>query len=121
MGKIVAVIGATDHKEKFAHRAIKLLKKKGHTVVPVNPIYEEVDGLHCCKSLKESSEIIDTITIYLNPEKTASYIDDIIAVNPKRVILNPGTENPLLEQRLKEAGISVIRDCTLIMLDNNKF
>lgn len=121
MGKIVAVIGATDHKEKFANRAIKLLKKKGHSVVPVNPIYEEVDGLHCCKSLKECGETIDTITVYLNPEKSTSYVDDIIAVNPKRVILNPGTENPLLEKRLKEAGISVIRDCTLIMLDNNKF
>jgi predicted CoA-binding protein len=121
MGKIVAVIGATDHKEKFANRAIKLLKKKGHSVVPVNPLYEEVDGLHCFKSLNECGEAIDTITVYLNPEKTSSYIEDIITVNPKRVILNPGTENPLLEKRLEDAGISVIRDCTLIMLDNDKF
>ena len=121
MGKIVAVLGATNHKEKFANRAIKLLMAKGHTFEAVNPLCKEVEGLHCYRSLKDCPEAIDTITVYLNPDKALTYIDDIISVNPKRVILNPGTEHPLLDERLKEAGITVIQDCTLIMLDRNKF
>lgn len=121
MGKIVAVLGATSHKGKYANRAIKLLKSKEHTVVAVNPLYDEVEGLHSYKSLKDCPEEIDTITVYVNPEKALSYIDDIIAVKPKRVILNPGTEHPLLDKRLRDEGITVIQDCTLIMLDKDIF
>ncbi len=121
MGKIVAVLGATDHPERFANRAIKLLKSKGHTVLAVNPLYDDVDGLKCSKSLIDCHETIDTVTVYVNPDRAASYIDDIISVNPNRVILNPGTENTVMSQRLKEAGITVIEDCTLVMLNRNEF
>lgn len=121
MGKIVAVLGATDHAGKFANRAIKLLKSKGHTVLPVNPLYEDVDGSRCCRTLADCGEPIDTVTVYVNPDRAASYIDDIISVNPKRVILNPGTENQIMSERLKEAGITVIEDCTLVMLNRNEF
>ena len=121
MGRIVAVLGATGNKGRFANRAMKRLEAKGFTVVPVNPLYEEVEGLKCFKSLKDCKETIDTITIYVKPDMAVSYIDDIISVNPKRVILNPGTEHPLIDKRLKEAGIMVIQSCTLIMLDNNEF
>lgn len=121
MAKIVAVLGATDHTGKFASRAIKLLKSKGHTVLPVNPLYDNVDGLKCSKSLIDCHENIDTVTVYVNPQRAASYTDDIISVNPKRVILNPGTENTEMAKRLKDAGITVIEGCTLVMLNRNEF
>lgn len=121
MEKKVAVLGATAHRNRFANRAIRCLLQKGHTVVAVNPLYDTVEGLHCYKSLKEYDEKIDTVTVYLNPEKGLSYIDQIIEAKPSRVILNPGTEHPVIDKRLKEAGITVIRDCTLVMLDINEF
>jgi len=121
MGKIVAVLGATDHPDRFANRAIKQLKANGHTVLPVNPLYDNVDGTKCSRSLTDCHETIDTVTVYVNPERAASYIDDIISVNPERVILNPGTENSQMAERLREAGITVVEDCTLVMLNRNKF
>jgi len=121
MGKIVAVLGATDHPDRFANRAVKLLKSKGHTVLPVNPLYESVDGVKCSRSLLDCEGTIDTVTVYVNPDRALSYLDDIISVNPERVILNPGTENSLMAERLREAGITVIEDCTLVMLNRNNF
>ncbi len=121
MGEIVAVLGASDHKERYSCRAIKLLKANGHTVLPVNPLYDEVSGLPCSKSIKDIHEKIDTITVYVNPKMGNSYSEEIISANPKRVILNPGSESLQLEQRLTEAGIKVIHACTLVMLDTKKF
>lgn len=121
MGKVVAVLGATDQAGKFSNRAVKLLKSKGHTVIPVNPLHDIVDGDQCCKSLADCNEEIDTITVYVNPEKGQTCLADIISAKPKRVILNPGTENPQIAKSLKEAGIIVIEDCTLVMLNSNKF
>jgi len=121
MKETVVVLGATDHKNRYSNRAIKLLKKKGHTVLPVNPLYDKVDEIHCYKSLSDIDLKIDTITLYVNPDRAAEYADAIISAKPERVIFNPGTENSLLDKRFTEAGINVIHDCTLIMLDTGKF
>jgi hypothetical protein len=45
----------------------------------------------------------------------------VLAAKPLRVIFNPGTESRLLQQALSEAGVEWMEDCTLIMLDSNKF
>ena len=64
---------------------------------------------------------IDTVTIYLNPEHQPLYYDYIIALNPKRVILNPGTENPELEKKLAAKNISFEHACTLVLLASNQY
>jgi hypothetical protein len=49
------------------------------------------------------------------------YYDDMIALKPKRVIFNPGTENPALFKLLRESGIEVEVGCTLVMLSTNQY
>jgi len=121
MKEVVAVLGATDHEDRFANRAVKLLKKKGYDVIPVNPLYDVVDELQCRKSLNEIDKNIDTITVYVNPDRVLQYSGDIISAKPRRVILNPGTENSTLEKQLTDAGIEVVYDCTLVLLRTEKF
>jgi uncharacterized protein len=45
----------------------------------------------------------------------------IIAAKPARVIFNPGTENPELEEHLAAAGIAVVHACTLVLLRTGRF
>jgi hypothetical protein len=45
----------------------------------------------------------------------------ILALKPGRVILNPGTESPDLEQALSDAGIPWLHACTLVMLRTGQF
>jgi predicted CoA-binding protein len=70
-------------------------------------------------SLEKNS--IDTLTLYVNPKILASQINDVIALHPKRVIFNPGTEDVRLEAQLKTAGIEPVRGCTLVMLDTETY
>jgi predicted CoA-binding protein len=59
---------------------------------------------------------IDTVTLYLNPERQLAYYTAIINLNPRRIIFNPGTENPELIEIAKNNGIEAIEACTLVML-----
>ncbi|HRV31312.1 MAG TPA: CoA-binding protein, partial [Kiritimatiellia bacterium] len=66
-------------------------------------------------------EPLHTITLYLSPSISAGLADAIVAAKPERVIFNPGTENPALEEQLSQAGIAVVRACTLVLLRTNQF
>ena len=64
---------------------------------------------------------IDTITLYLNPARQRDYYNYIVEAKPKRVVFNPGTENPELYQLLELNGIQVEVACTLVLLTLNQY
>ena len=63
----------------------------------------------------------DTVTMYVGPARQQDLVEPIIALAPKRVIFNPGTENPVAYAQLQAAGIEVIEACTLVMLRTRQF
>ena len=64
---------------------------------------------------------IDTITMYINPQRQTAYYQTILDLNPKRVIFNPGTENPEFEAYLLNNKIEVEEACTLVLLNTNQY
>jgi len=48
-------------------------------------------------------------------------VDDIIALRPRRIISNPGTESALMQQKAEEAGIEYLEACTLVLLSTGQF
>ncbi len=64
---------------------------------------------------------IHTITLYLGPSHQPQYYQDIIRLKPKRVIFNPGTENPEFYGLLKEQGIEAMEACTLVLLATGQY
>ncbi len=95
--------------------------KAGHEVIPVHPKHDSIDGIPVVPSLTKIHGKIDTLTVYIGPKNIGPLIPEIIALKPKRVILNPGAESPELSAALKTAGIPVIEACTLVMLRSDKF
>ena len=64
---------------------------------------------------------IDTVSLYLNPLRQKDYYNYIVEAQPKRVIFNPGTENPEFYQLLQLNNIIVEVACTLVLLTTNQF
>ncbi len=118
--KKTLVLGATANPARYACMAIKSLVNRGHEVEGVGLKEEEVAGVRIKKSM-EPFEDIDTITLYLNPTRQKEYYDYILGLYPKRVIFNPGTENPELYKLLRERGIEVEVACTLVMLSVGQY
>lgn len=118
----VAVLGASPKPDRFANRAMRLLTQHGHEVVPVNPAYAEIAGIPTAPDIAAlAGDDIHTVTVYMNPERTRGLGPALKRVGPRRVIFNPGTENPALADELRAADVEVVEACTLVMLNTGQF
>ena len=64
---------------------------------------------------------VDTLTLYVGPDVSSAAAEAIVQLHPGHVIFNPGSENPVLEARLREAGITHEQACTLVLLRTAQF
>lgn len=118
--KKTLVLGASSNPARYSYMAIRSLTGKGHSVVAIGLKEEEVLGVKIqTKQIPFTN--IDTVTLYLNPQRQRDYYNYIISLSPKRVIFNPGTENPEFYQLLKVNNINVEVACTLVLLSTNQF
>ena len=117
----VAVLGATPKAGRFAHQAVIRLKQHGYKITPVHPKFAEIEDLPVSSSLTQINEQVDTLTLYVGPDKLAGMVNEIVNLKPGRVIFNPGTESRELQSALDDAGIQWQEDCTLVMLQAGKF
>jgi len=118
--KKTLVLGATTKSDRYAFKAINMLTEKGHTVLAIGQNQGEVAGVKIyTKAIPVKN--IDTITLYLNPKNQRDYYNYIVEAQPKRVVFNPGTENPELYQLLELNNIKVDVACTLVLLATNQY
>jgi predicted CoA-binding protein len=122
MGEKVAILGASPKPERYAYKAFQLLKEYGHTPLLVNPhsTVKEIEGYLMHSKLSDLNGF-DTLTLYVGPAISSQLESEILAAKPKRVIFNPGTENPSLAAKLVAQGAEVVEGCTLVMLKTNQF
>ncbi len=117
----VAILGASAKPERYANKAQVLLAEHGHRVFPVSPTGADILGVEGYSSVSEISEKIDTLTLYLGPDRLAPLIDEIISAKPGRVIFNPGTESKEAITAFEKAGITCEEACTLVLLQTGSF
>lgn len=118
--KKTLVLGASTKPEKYAYKAIAMLVEKGHAVLAIGQNAGEVSGIKIhTKTIPLKN--IDTVTLYLNVARQRDYYNYIVETKPKRVIFNPGTENPELYQLLQLNDIKVEVACTLVLLATNQY
>jgi len=118
--KKTLVLGASINPERYSYRAIVSLLSHGHEVCAVGLRNGKIGE---CNIVKEplNFDNVDTVTVYVNPDNQEVYYDYILQINPKRVILNPGTENSKLENLLTANNIPFEHSCTLVLLASNQY
>ena len=124
--RTAAVLGASPKADRYSHMAMMRLKENGYPVIPVNPAYEEIDGLSVVPSLAEAVKNagkggLDTVTVYIGAYYLQPLITDIVAAGPGRVIFNPGTESSEAQAALDAAGIPWLEACTLVLLSTGQY
>jgi len=100
--------------------AIDRLTQKGHIVKAIGLRAGNVAGVQITKEQKAFKDI-DTVTLYLNAKRQMEYYNYILSLHPKRVIFNPGTENPEFYKILKENNIEFEIACTLVLLSIDNY
>ena len=120
MKKKTLVLGASLKPDRYSNLAINRLKSFNHEVKAFGLKDGEVNGVTIDTNLIQYDDI-DTVTLYLNPQRQKDYYDYIISLNPKRVIFNPGTENPEFYNLLKQNNIDFEVACTLVLLATDQY
>ncbi|WP_461051538.1 CoA-binding protein [Spirosoma arcticum] len=113
--KKTLVVGATDDTDRYANRAARSLLQRGHAIELLGLREGTIDG-HPIKTDQPYLLDIDTVTMYVGPRNQAVFYDYIRGLKPRRVIFNPGAENPDFARQLRNDGIEPINACTLVML-----
>ncbi len=113
--KKTLVLGATPNPDRYAYLATVRLRSHGHEAVPVG-IKKGMIGDLEIENGRPAADDIDTVTLYLGPERQQEYYEYILSLKPKRIIFNPGTENDELADLAKANGIETVEACTLVML-----
>lgn len=117
----VLIVGASEKPDRYANKTMKALLEKGHEVVLLNPRLSIIDGRQVYQTPAAVKETIDTITVYVGPDKIAGLADELIKLKPQRIIFNPGSESEIAISQFSDNGIKVIRGCTLVMLATGQF
>jgi uncharacterized protein len=118
--KNTLVLGASPNPVRFSNKAVKSLQRHDVPVFPVGIKKGEIGGVEIIRDRPELPDI-HTITMYVGPPRQKEYYTWLLSLHPKRIIFNPGTENPEFMKMAKDAGIEVLEDCTLIMLNAGRF
>jgi predicted CoA-binding protein len=114
------IIGASPNPMRYAYKAAHMLKAKGHHIINVGIKKGEVAGV-VIEQPGLPYDDVDTITLYIGEEIQHLYYDYILETKPRRVIFNPGTENPELEALLNNNGIEPVEACTLVLLATGQY
>ena len=117
----VVIIGASDKEDRYSNIALRRLVEHGHNVIPVHKTIKEIKGVPVHSDLSDIKEDVHTVTVYVNANISNSMADDILRLNPKRIIFNPGAENYELKEKAEAQGIEVLFACTIVMLTAGKF
>ncbi len=113
--KATLVIGATTKEDRYAYKAIQSLLLHKHKVFAYGTREGNVSGVEIETHWNPNWEV-DTITLYINAARQKEYYTPILELKPKRVIFNPGTENPEFIELLQNSNIIAEVACTLVML-----
>jgi predicted CoA-binding protein len=118
--KTTLVLGASLKPERYANLAVRKLRERGHPVVAVGLREGMIGDARVLRSVLEGSKV-HTVTMYLNAANQEVWRDQVLALRPKRIIFNPGAENPAFAKEAEAAGIETMEACTLVMLSTGQF
>ena len=118
--KKTVVLGATPNPERYAYLATLRLTRHGHEALPVGIRAGKIGDLDILEGTPPVQDV-DTVTLYLGPDRQPPLYDYIFSLQPRRIIFNPGTENPELVALARQKGIETEEACTLVLLSIGQY
>ena len=112
--KTVAVVGASNQREKFGNKALRAFRDAGHTVVPINPHASEVEGIKAYRSVLDVPGTIDMATVYVQPDVVYRLLDEFQRKQIPEIWLNPGADTDDVLDEARRRKLNVIAACSII-------
>ena len=118
--KKTLVLGASPNPVRYSYLAVNKLSRYHHPVIAIGKRKGNVGDVEINTEQTPVTDV-DTVTLYLNPQNQKQYYNYILSLKPKRIIFNPGTENPELYKLARQNNIQVMEACTLVLLSTGQY
>jgi predicted CoA-binding protein len=117
-GKRFAVVGASQDREKYGNKVLRVYIQNGLDVVPINPKADEVEELPAFADLASAPGKIDGVSIITPPAVTEKVVQQALALGIKNIWMQPGAESKVAIEVAEQAGANVIAGgpCILVAL-----
>lgn len=112
-----AVVGLSAKPERASYRVAAKLQSIGMTIIPVNPVEDEILGEKSYPNLASIPEKVDVVDVFRRSELAGVHVDEAIEVGAKAVWLQLNVIDEAAADRAVEAGLDVVMDrCPAIEL-----
>jgi len=112
--KTVAVVGLSPKPERDSYEVAHYLQNAGYTIIPVNPMAEEILGEKVCPDLASIPQKVDIVDIFRRSEHVGPIVEEAIAIGAKTVWMQLGVINEEAAQKASDAGLNVVMDLCIL-------
>ena len=112
----IALVGASNNRQKFGNRIYRDLRSKGYHVIPVNPKDRQIDGDRAYASIGIMEELPDIVNFVVPPPVAMKVAQEAVELGIEHLWFQPGSESDELETWLKGTnGIKyLINSCIMV-------
>ena len=112
----IALVGASNNRQKFGNRIYRDLRSKGYHVIPVNPKDRQIEGDRAYASIGIMEELPDIVNFVVPPLVAMKVAQEAVELGIEHLWFQPGSESDELETWLKGTnGIKyLINSCIMV-------
>lgn len=112
-----AVVGASQDKSKYGYEVFETLTRHGHTVLPVNPKYAEIDGAACYPSLNDLPQKPDVVLTAAPASVSDKIAETCAALGIPIFWMPPGAETESALEICKRNNVTAVHGfCPVFVL-----
>tara|TARA_B100001029_G_C14975729_1_gene402924 strand:- start:575 stop:955 length:381 start_codon:yes stop_codon:yes gene_type:complete len=112
---LIALIGASNDKNKYGNKILLDLISKGHNVVPINPKEDSIAGLKSYSNISELSEKPSIINFVVPPNIGFQLTKDLVESDYDNFWYQPGAESEEISALLDDKNKNYIDDkCIMV-------
>ncbi|MEO2180050.1 MAG: CoA-binding protein [Candidatus Poseidoniia archaeon] len=112
----IALIGASNDKQKFGNQIYLDLRSKGYDILPINPKEKIIEGDKAYAELNKMDDMPDIVNFVVPPNIAMKVAKEAVELGIEYLWFQPGSESPELENWLKNTnGIKyLINSCIMV-------
>jgi predicted CoA-binding protein len=110
--RTIAVVGASDRRERASHEVAAYLQRAGYRIIPVNPKLagESILGERAVSSLADIREPVDIVEVFRRSEAVPEIIAQALKLSEPVIWLQLGVVHEESARIAREAGRTVVQD-----------
>ena len=112
----IALVGASNNRQKFGNRIYRDLRSKGYHVIPVNPKDRQIEGDRAYASIGIMEELPDIVNFVVPPPVAMKVAQEAVELGIEHLWFQPGSESNELETWLEGTnGIKyLVSSCIMV-------